>query len=230
MKLSVIVPMLNEEQALPRTLSNLAECAPGSEVILVDGGSTDRTRDVAEGFRGMPLVWVDAPRGRGNQMNAGAARATGDALLFLHADTHLPPGAPERIIRALADPSVLGGNFRIRFAPRSTLADFYALCYNLRSRLRIFYGDSALFVRREVFERLGGYQAEILMEDIDLVLRLRRAGRLVTIRSGTVTSSARRFPNMAIALGMLGVWTLLHLLMALGVGQDRLAKLYPDVR
>jgi rSAM/selenodomain-associated transferase 2 len=230
MKLSVIVPTLNEEKGLPETLHNLAECAGGSEVILVDGGSIDRTREVAAGFTGMPLVWVDAPRGRGSQMNAGATRATGDVLLFLHADTHLPPAAPDLIARALADPRVLGGNFRIRFAPHTPLAEFYAGCYNLRSRLHIFYGDSALFVRREVFESMGGYRAEILMEDIELVLRLRRAGRLAHIRGGTVTSSSRRFPNAWVALRMLGVWTLLHLLMALGVRQDRLAKLYPDVR
>jgi rSAM/selenodomain-associated transferase 2 len=230
MRLSVIVPTLNEEIELPETLRNLVECAPGSEVIVVDGGSRDRTREVASGFRATPLVWVDAPRGRGSQMNAGAARATGDVLLFLHADTRLPPRTPELIARALADPRVLGGNFRIRFAPRTPLATLYAGCYNLRSRLQIFYGDSALFVRRDVFESMGGYRAAILMEDIELVLRLRRAGRLAHIRGGAVTSSARRFPNAWVALRMLGVWTLLHVLMALGVRQERLAKLYPDVR
>jgi rSAM/selenodomain-associated transferase 2 len=230
MKLSIIVPVLNEEKELSETLRNLAACAPGSEVILVDGGSSDRTREVAAGFRGMPLVWIDARRGRGNQMNAGAVRATGDVLLFLHADTHLPPGTSDHIARALADPRVLGGNFRIRFAPDTALGGFYAGCYNLRSRLHIFYGDSALFVRREVFESMGGYRSEILMEDIELVLRLRRAGRLANIRGGTVTSSTRRFPTTWVALRMLGVWTLLHLLMALGVRQERLSKLYPDVR
>jgi rSAM/selenodomain-associated transferase 2 len=230
MKLSVIVPTLNEGKGLAETLRNLAECVPGSELIVVDGGSTDRTHEVAAGFRGMPLVWVDAPRGRGSQMNVGAARATGDILLFLHADTHLPPGTPDLIARALADPRILGGNFRIRFAPHTAASGFYAWCYNLRSRLRIFYGDSALFVRAEVFASMGGYRAELLMEDIDLVLRLRRAGRLAHIRDETVTSSTRRFPTTWEALRMLVVWTLLHLLMALGMRQDRLLKLYPDVR
>ncbi|HXG24650.1 MAG TPA: TIGR04283 family arsenosugar biosynthesis glycosyltransferase, partial [Chthonomonadales bacterium] len=193
MRISIIIPTLNEERALPTTLQNIAECARDCEVIIVDGGSTDRTREMVASFQNLPMIWMEAPRGRGSQMNAAAARASGDVLLFLHADTHLPPGAPEMIRHALADPQVLGGNFRIRFAPSTPLANFYAWCYNLRSHTHVFYGDSALFVRKEVFDRMGGYRAERVMEDFEFVLRLRREGRLAYIRQGTVTSSARRF-------------------------------------
>jgi rSAM/selenodomain-associated transferase 2 len=230
MKISIIVPTLNEEKALPATLENIAAFAPGSEVIVVDGGSADRTRELVQAFTAIPILWLDAPRGRGNQMNAGAARATGDVLLFLHADTHLPPHAPALIANALSVSHVLGGFFRIAFVPRAPLADFYAWCYNLRSHLRIFYGDAALFVRRDVFERMGGYQAALLMEDIELILRLRRAGKLAYVRQGTVYSSSRRFPSTCIGIKMLGVWFWLHILMACGVSQEKLARLYPEKR
>lgn len=230
MRISIIIPTLNEERALPSTLRNIAECARDCEVIIVDGGSTDCTRELVASFRVLPMVWMEAPRGRGNQMNAAAARASGDVLLFLHADTHLPPGAPEMIRNALADPQVLGGNFRIRFAPSTPLANFYAWCYNLRSHIRIFYGDSALFVRKEVFDRMGGYRAERVMEDFEFVLRLRREGRLAYIRQGTVTSSARRFPTTGKGMMMLGLWFLMHILMACGVNQKTLERLYPPVR
>lgn len=231
MRISIVIPTLNEERALPATLQNIAECARDCEVIIVDGGSTDHTQEIFASFRDLPMVWMEAPRGRGSQMNTAAAQASGDVLLFLHADTHLPPGAPEMIRNALADPQVLGGNFRVRFAPRTPLANFYAWCYNLCSRhTRVFYGDSALFVRKEVFDRMGGFRAERVMEDFEFVLRLRREGRLVYIRQGTVTASARRFPTTGKGIRMLGLWFLMHILMACGANQKTLERLYPPVR
>jgi glycosyltransferase involved in cell wall biosynthesis len=126
MTISIIIPTLNEEKALPATLQNIVECAPGCEVIVVDGGSADRTRDIVQEFTAMPVLWLDAPKGRGNQMNAGAARASGDVLLFLHADTCLPPQASTLIENALRPPHLLGGFFRIAFVPGAPLANFYA--------------------------------------------------------------------------------------------------------
>ncbi len=230
MRLSIIIPTLNEEAALPETLRSIAQAAPCAEVLVVDGGSTDRTREVAEGFRALDVRWLGAPRGRGNQMNAGAAAATGDVLLFLHADTTLPAGAQEMVRRVMEEPRILGGNFRIRFVPRAPLADLFTWCYNVRSHLHIFYGDSAIFIRREVFQELGGYRAELLMEDIDLVLRLRRAGRLAYLRDAPVCSSARRFQSVRAGIKSLAVWTLLHVLMLCRVSQERLDRLYPMVR
>jgi rSAM/selenodomain-associated transferase 2 len=230
MRISIVVPTLNEERALPSTLQNIAECAQGCEVIIVDGGSVDRTLEIAAQFNGVPLVVLKSERGRGNQMNAGAAASTGDVLLFLHADTLLPPNTPALIAEAMMRPGTIGGFFRIAFVPRSPLADFYAFCYNLRSHWRTFYGDAGLFVGRETFENMGGYQASLLMEDIELIRRLRRSGRLAYVRGGTVRTSARRFASPWAGVKMLGVWMWLHVLHAFGVSQEKLARRYPDER
>jgi rSAM/selenodomain-associated transferase 2 len=230
MKLSIIIPTLNEEQALPVTLSNIAECAPGAEVIIVDGGSTDGTENIATAYDGSPLLWLKSPRGRGNQMNAGAARATGDILLFLHADTQLPIETERLIEMALANPNVIGGNFALQFTPRAPLANLYTWCYNARSHARIFYGDSAIFVRRETFEAMDGYHFERIMEDIDFVRRLRRRGRLVTIREGCVLSSARRFADTRTGLKVLWIWVFMHVLLFFGAGQEKLESYYRQVR
>jgi rSAM/selenodomain-associated transferase 2 len=230
MRISIIVPTLNEETALPATLRNFAECAPGCELIVVDGGSTDRTVEIATGFSPIPIIVMPASKGRGNQMNAGAAIASGDVLLFVHADTLLAPQTPLLIEQALARPNTLGGFFRIDFAPRTPLTSFYAWCYNLRSHLRTFYGDACLFVRRDTFEAMGGYRSGLLMEDIELIRRLRRVGKLAYIRNATVISSSRRFADPLTGVRMLGVWAWLHVLLACGVSQEKLARLYPDKR
>jgi GT2 family glycosyltransferase len=163
-------------------------------------------------------------------MNAGASVSQGDVLLFLHADTRLPDSTTELIRRVLEDFRVVGGNFCVRFEPRGAMADFYTCCYNVRSRARVFYGDSAIFVRREVFERLGGYRHTRLMEDLELVRRLRKAGRLRTIQEGEVVSSARRFTTVRSGLRALALWTWLHLLFYCGASQEALERRYPQVR
>ncbi|MDX1935098.1 MAG: TIGR04283 family arsenosugar biosynthesis glycosyltransferase [Capsulimonadales bacterium] len=231
--LSIIVPTLNEEKALPETLARIARCAPSAEIVLVDGGSTDGTRAVYERFvarSAQPVRWIDSARGRGRQMNAGAAAGRGEVLLFLHADTLLPDDSERHLRRALRDPRIRGGNFRLAFTPRSALSDFYARCYNLRSRWHVFYGDSGLFVRRETFVALGGYRADRLMEDVEFIGRLRRHGGLTFLGQATVVTSARRFHGTRRGLTMLFVWLLLHALMALGVSQETLERLYPPRR
>lgn len=229
MKISIIIPVLNEVKSLPITLQNTFQTVPNSEVIVVDGGSTDGTREAVSSLN-FTVKWLNAPKGRGTQMNAGADEAGGDILIFLHADTLLPDNTAYLIERCLEDPLTIGGFFRIKFSPPTRLTSFYAWGYNLRSYFRIFYGDAALFVRREVFEEMGGYEASQLMEDIELILRLRRKGRLEYIREGTVTTSSRRFPSTLAGIKMLAVWSYLHILMALGVSQDKLEKLYPEKR
>lgn len=234
MFLSIVIPTLDEEAALPQTLESVARAVSESnlvcEIIIADGGSKDGTRNVATSHFGETLRWVDAERGRGAQMNAGARAAAGEVLLFLHADTRLAAGAPDLIRQALARPRVVGGNFRIRFEPRSPLADFYTACYNLRSLVKVFYGDSAIFVRRDVFERIGGYRHARIMEDLELVRRLRRVGRLVTIRENEVVSSSRRFHNAASGIRALALWTWLHILFYCGASQEALERRYPRVR
>jgi rSAM/selenodomain-associated transferase 2 len=241
MRLSVVIPVLNEEKGIVETLENVARCAPEAEVLIVDGGSTDATLERVTSFletrmsktpeSSEPALWrlLRSERGRGRQMNLGAAHATGDTLLFLHADTHLPSETIPLLKTALANPHVLGGNFRIRFVPPSPVANLYNLIYNARSRIRIFYGDSALWVRRPVFEELGGYPLERVMEDFALVLRLRRAGRLVCLPA-VVESSARRFQGVRRNTRALLIWGWLHLLLMCGAGDETLERFYPPIR
>jgi glycosyltransferase involved in cell wall biosynthesis len=212
-------------------MESVARHAPYAEVIMVDGGSTDTTRSIIEQFvMGRPH-WslLVSERGRGRQMNLGAAASTGHTLLFLHADTRLPAGAECDILVALQDDRVVGGNFRIRFIPRAPVANLYTAIYNARSCLRIYYGDSAIWVRREVFEKLGRYRRERVMEDFDFVLRLRKAGLLRCLPS-PVESSARRFQGGRRSVRALAQWGWLHILLLCGAGDEALDRYYPEVR
>ena len=143
MRISIIVPALNEAAAIGETLAAASLACPGAQIIVADGGSTDDTRAIATNHGATVL---ETRRGRGHQQNTGANAATGDVLLFLHADTLLPPGADAAICAALTDPAILGGNFTLRFAPPSSVNDFFAWVYNVRSgKARHYYGDSVIF-------------------------------------------------------------------------------------
>jgi len=239
--LSVIIPTLNEAAQLPDTLTRVrAVLQPGDEIIVADGGSTDHTCNLAQGLGARV---IHSPRGRGTQLNAGANAAVGDILLFLHADTHLPTGAADFIRRALDGPATLGGNFTLRFDAPGLLPRLFAAVYNARSRRsRLFYGDSAIFVRRSAFDALGGYQEAALMEDYALCLALRaEAKRLnpglplsqtLPLLASPVITSARRFHGKrGLAWRMVGVWTLLHLLYALGAHPEALERwFYPPAK
>lgn len=231
MQLSVIVPALNEALVLPATLGAVRQACPGAEVIVVDGGSADQTVAVAGGC-GVRVV--RAERGRGRQQNAGAAACHGDTLLFVHADTRLPIGAGAAIAQALRNTRVVGGNFRLAFDPPETGNRLFAWAYNFRARRwRHYYGDSCLWVRRSVFESLGGFREGMLMEDWEWVQRLEarcRAQNECTVWLPlTVTTSARRFEGRK-RWRYLWLWAYLHFLHARGLSGDRLAAMYPDVR
>ena len=187
--ISIILPVLNEAPMLAGSLSGLAR-TPDLEIILVDGGSTDATREVAERF---PYVrWVSAPRGRGAQMNAGARMARGDLFVFLHIDTVLTPEHVAALRRAAQDPRVGAGAFALRLIPPTPFLRFIAWGANWRSRLfRLPYGDQALFVRRDLFFTLGGYSHQ-RPEDLDLVIRLRRLTR-VRLLTPPIATSGRRW-------------------------------------
>jgi rSAM/selenodomain-associated transferase 2 len=198
-------------------------------VIVVDGGSRDGTVEIVRRREHARLVTTG--RGRGAQLNAGAAAATGEVLLFLHADTSLPEDARAWIERALGDPTVVAGAFRVRTVAdagrRNWLGPFLRIA-DIRSRVtRLPYGDQALFVRRGAFEAAGGFPDEPLMEDVGLVRRLRRIGAVVTVPA-YVRASGRRFLKHPIT-GTLAMWTFptLH---RLGVPGSTLARLYGNPR
>ncbi len=223
MKLSIVVPVLDEARHLETLLAELASTAPGVEVVVADGGSRDGSAEIAARAAGTRVV--SGERGRARQMNLGAAAATGEALLFLHADTRLPPGASGAILRALADPAVAYGRFDVRFDNPGPAFRLIAGLMNLRSRLTgICTGDQAIFVRRAAFAALGGYPPISLMEDIELTRRLKRVGRFAPLRL-QVTTAARKWEREGVARTVVLMWTL-RLLHLCGVGPDRLHRWY----
>ena len=195
--ISAIVPVLNEEKALPATLMRLRE--EGFEIIVVDGGSTDGTVKIAKGATGKVLI---SSPGRGRQMNRGAALATGDILFFIHADS-LPPARCGRLIRyTLSRPGVVAGAFRLKLDSTRLMARLITAMGNLRSSAwQLPYGDQGLFLHRSVFEALGGFVEWPLMEDVDMVRRLKKRGR-VMMAPGKMITSARRYDNR----GMFANW------------------------
>jgi len=225
MSLSVVVPTLNEGRGIAATLG----CArqPGvREIIVVDGGSVDSTCALAHELADLVL---SAPRGRAAQMNAGAARASGDILFFLHADTLVPDGFARAIAAACAEPSVIGGRFDVTLTPSSLLLRLTGELMNWRSRLsHIATGDQGIFIRRDVFTQLGGYADIPLMEDIDLSRRMKRAGRIACLRQ-RVTTSARRWQTHGVVRTILLMWSL-RALYFFGASPSRLRRLYEDAR
>lgn len=190
MPLSVIIPALNEATQLPRTLQSVVTQDHACEIIVVDGGSTDGTRAVASDAARL----LEAPRGRARQMNAGARAATGEAFLFLHADTRLPPDAFAQIRQTLQTPGTEAGAFRLAFDRSSPLLDFYAWCTRWPLP-QLCFGDRGLFVTRAAFEAVGGFPDQPMFEDLDLVRALHRRGGFRFLNAA-VTTSARRFSTM----------------------------------
>ena len=225
MNISVILPVLNEEKSIAATLAALLELAP-DEIIVVDGGSADRTREIAAQF---PVKVISSERGRGRQMNRGAQAASGEVLLFLHADTRLPSTAFDDIGAALADRGYLGGRFDVELAGSHWLLPLVGRMISYRSRLsKVGTGDQALFVRRGIFRRMGGFPEIPLMEDIAFCQALKRLGSVACLRSRVVTS-ARRWEMDGVWRTILRMWVL-KLLYFAGVSPARLKQFYADTR
>lgn len=195
-------------------------------MIVVDGGSQDGTVALAAEFADKVLC---APKGRGRQMNAGAWAASGDVLLFLHADTILPAGYPRLIARAMSVPDKVWGRFDVELTSRGFLIRLVERLINLRSRVsRIATGDQAIFVRRDVFRRAGGYPDIPLFEDVVLSRTLKRLGKSACLRE-RVATSARRWQKAGVVRTILRMWTL-RALFWLGVPPAKLSAFYRDVR
>jgi rSAM/selenodomain-associated transferase 2 len=231
---TVIIPTLNEARVIERTL--LLTVRLGFEAIVVDGGSIDETRTLVELVAARardslpgPVRLLSSAAGRARQLNTGAAAATSDVLVFLHGDSQLPTLARYLMEQALADPAVVGGRFDIRFDRPSVWGRIISTLMNARSRLtRISTGDQAMFVRRRVFERLGGFSEIPIMEDIDFSTRLKRTGPTAAIRE-CVTTSFRRWEQQGPLRTILLMW-FLRFLYWIGVSPRRLARLYATVR
>ncbi len=224
MAVSVIIPTLNEESCLPETMRSVRAERP-HQVIVADGGSTDGTASAA----GAANLFVAAPRGRASQMNAGAAHATGDVLLFLHADCTLEPGALADAERLLRRPGVVAGCYAMAVRAPGALYRCIDAVASARVRLTgLVYGDQGLFVRRVTFERVGGFPPVRFMEDVFLSRTLRRLGRVVVSPRRTFVSP-RRWQRAGLVRQTLRNW-ILTALAALGVHPDRLARFYPVVR
>ncbi len=194
--ITVIIPVLNEEKALPLCLSQLFMQPGEFEVIVVDGGSTDRTRDIAKSY---PVnVVLSSCRGRARQMNAGADNATGDWLVFLHADTSLPARAFEKIEYLTARQSVSAGCFHQQFSGRHILLKAISWLHNWRcQRSRIIYGDQCLFIRRAMFEQLGGFPDTEILEDVMLSEKIVESCQPVILEDAVITDS-RKFEQRGI--------------------------------
>ncbi len=226
MRLAIVMPTLNEEAVLRRTLK--AALALADEVVVSDGGSTDRTIEVA---KELGARTVSGPPGRGGQLNRGAALAAlaeADVLLFLHADTTLPASAPDRIRDAIAA-GALGGAFLLRFDVDRPKLRLGAWLINQRTRLtHLPLGDQAHFVTRDTFSSLGGYREWPILEDLDFAWRFRKLRRMALLED-EVTTGARRFLEGGVLRTVATNW-LIWALFCLGVSPYRLARLYRQIR
>ena len=223
MQLSIIVPVLNEAARIGAALAALDPLRRrGHEVIVVDGGSSDGTREAARGGADRVLA---APRGRASQMNTAARAASGEVFLFLHADTLLPAGADRAIEKGLAATGRAWGRFDVRIEGSSPVLPVVAWSMNLRSRASgIATGDQAMFVRREAFVRVGGFPPLALMEDVAMSTRLKRVSPPLCLRQ-IVATSGRRWERHGVLRTVLLMWWL-RFRFFFGAAPSRLARSY----
>lgn len=222
MKVSIIIPVLNEAELIAETLTRLAPCRnQGHELIVVDGGSSDETVSLAQPHADKVLY---SSRGRARQMNHGIAVAQGDILLFLHADTQMAHQALTRVINAIED-GYFWGRFNVRLSGKHLMFRIIERLMNLRSRVTgVATGDQAIFVSNECIDIVGDYPQIALMEDVLFSKRLRNLGWPACISQPVVTSS-RRWEEHGVLRTLLLMWRL-RLLFVLGVSADKLAQQY----
>ena len=227
--ITVIIPTYNEEETLEGLLHQLRAQIGDGEIIVADGSSTDATFTLAKPYA---RIVVTEPR-RGRQLNRAAAHAQGDILCFLHADVRLPGNTLTAAEAALRDPQVIGGTFSLSFDGPGFSARIFAFINRWRRRFGIFYGDQGIFVRRCVFQRLGGFRDWPLLEDYEFGRRLVKAGKTVCLPE-QLKASSRRWEAGPDGRGRLwqtmAAWFFIMMFYFLGVSPERLARWYPPVR
>lgn len=222
---SIVIPVLNEGDRINALIEHLHNQGFESsyEIIVVDG---DPQGGTVKAIQSEDVVTITTEKGRGRQMNAGAAMSSGDILIFLHVDTILPDGALNKISRALDKQDYVGGAFDLKIDSDRLFLKYISVRASLRSRWnRIPYGDQAIFMRKQYFDRIGGFKDIPLMEDVDLMRRIKKDGRKIHILPDKVTTSARRWQRDG-ALYTTVRNHILVVLFRLGVSPDRLAKYY----
>lgn len=225
LSISVIIPVLNEELTIGPALQSVLRLNP-DEILVVDGGSLDTTRELAAS---MGVKVFSSERGRARQMNTGAQLARGEVLLFLHADTRLPESALADIRGAMQNDSLAGGRFDVALEGEGWMLKLIGAMISLRSRFsKIATGDQAIFIRREVFVRLGGYPDIPVMEDVALSRALKRVGGVACLKSRVITS-ARRWQTEGVWRTVFRMWALKSLYL-MGVSPFWLKRFYGDAR
>ena len=223
MRISVIIPCLNEGEYIAKTLRQVNSLSGNFEVIVVDGGSSDKTYQIAAEFEQVKIF--SSPKGRSFQMNKGAEKATGEILLFLHADTFLPENAYNLISTSMCEKGAVAGSFKLRLDQRHWLMNFY--CWLSKFNLSFFtYGDHGIFIRKSIFEKIKGYKEIPFMEDVEILKRIKKEGRFKKLNSAVISSS-RRFKKIGFFKQVL--WDLvLVFLYKSGVSPVKLKMFYKD--
>jgi rSAM/selenodomain-associated transferase 2 len=230
MNISVIIPTFNEEFSIGKTLDALSRLINVAEIIVVDGGSTDKTVEIVENYRSSKKIELvkTAQANRGWQLNEGTKHASGDVFWFVHADTRPVQGCAKQIKELMRYEEIVGGNFKIIFDGDGFWARFLTRLYPQLRSIGLVYGDSAFFVRRTIYEKIGGFRDLPLFEDVDLYKRLLKKGQFVYIDL-PVTTSSRRFENRSFLRTFI-IWSVFQGLYWFGVPPRLLAKKYAPVR
>ena len=230
MNVSVIIPTLNEEASISKTLDALSRLVNVSEVIVVDGGSIDQTLEIVENYKGskeIKLVKTNVSN-RGMQLNEGAKQANGDVFWFVHADTRPVQGCAKQIKELMRYDEIVGGSFKIIFDGKGNWSRFLTWLYPQLRSIGLVYGDSAFFARREIYEKIGGFRDLPLFEDVDLYKRLMKKGQFVYVDL-PVTTSSRRFENGSFIWTFLR-WSIFQGLYWIGVPPRLMARKYKAIR
>lgn len=227
MKLSVIVPTFNEENSIAETLDALLDLGNINEIIVADGGSSDKTIEIVETFQKVKILKCSEAN-RGKQMHEGASTATGDVFWFVHADTIPAKNAALEIENRLANKNIIGGNFGIIFDGGGRWARILSRLYPHLRKINLIYGDSAIFVRRDIYEKSGGFRDLPLFEDVEFYKSIKKHGRFVHLKTKVETSS-RRFENKSF-IRTFTKWSIFQGLYWLGFPPHILAKGYKVIR